>query len=74
MAKCNSTTIRVKLLLYINAKIFSNRYRLSVGLCGVIQGTLPIGGLSSSAAVTLVFLEALCKVNGIYPTDLEKIK
>lgn len=52
----------------------SNRYRLSVGLCGVIQGTLPIGGLSSSAAVTLVFLEALCKVNGIYPTDLEKIE
>ena len=52
----------------------ANRYRLSVGLCGVIQGTLPIGGLSSSAAVTLAFLDALCKVNGIYPTDLEKIE
>lgn len=52
----------------------SHRYRLGVGLCGVIQGTLPIGGLSSSAAVTLVFLEALCKVNGIHLTNLEKIE
>lgn len=52
----------------------SHRYRLGVGLCGVIQGTLPIGGLSSSAAVTLVFLEALCKVNGIQLTNLEKIE
>ena len=38
---------------------------LSVGLCGVIEGSLPIGGLSSSAAVTLAFLDALCKVNSI---------
>ncbi len=38
---------------------------LSVGLCGVIEGSLPIGGLSSSAAVILAFLEALRKVNGI---------
>ena len=41
------------------------RYRLNVGLCGVIEGSLPIGGLSSSAAVTIAFLKALCKVNGI---------
>ena len=40
-------------------------YPLSVGLCGVIEGSLPIGGLSSSAAVILAFLDALCKVNGI---------
>ena len=38
---------------------------LSVGLCGVIEGSLPIGGLSSSAAVILAFLDALCKVNDI---------
>ena len=38
---------------------------LSVGLCGVIEGSLPIGGLSSSAAVILAFLDALCRVNGI---------
>ena len=40
-------------------------FRLQVGVCGVIEGTLPIGGLSSSAAVIIAFLKALCKVNGI---------
>ena len=40
-------------------------HRLKVGLCGVIEGTLPIGGLSSSAAVTISFLQALCVVNAI---------
>ncbi len=40
-------------------------YPLTVGLCGVIEGSLPIGGLSSSAAVILAFLDALCKVNHI---------
>ena len=39
------------------------RYPLKIGLSGVIEGSLPIGGLSSSAAVTLAFLSALCKVN-----------
>jgi len=39
------------------------RYPLQVGICGVIQGSLPIGGLSSSAAVILAFLQALCDVN-----------
>ena len=50
------------------------RYPLSKGLSGVIEGTLPIGGLSSSAAVVLVFLKALCEVNGISPTPLELIQ
>ena len=40
-------------------------HKLNVGLCGVIEGSLPIGGLSSSAAVIISFLQALCKVNGI---------
>ena len=40
-------------------------HRLKVGICGVIEGSLPIGGLSSSAAVTIAFLEALCAVNNI---------
>ena len=43
----------------------SKNYRLQVGICGVIEGSLPIGGLSSSAAVIISFLNALCKVNGI---------
>ena len=51
----------------------AQRYTLSTGLCGVIEGTLPIGGLSSSAAVCLVFLSALCKVNNIRLTPLEMI-
>jgi len=46
-------------------RALSKRHALSVGLCGVIEGSLPIGGLSSSAAVTLAFLRALCKVNDI---------
>ena len=51
----------------------AQRYTLSTGLCGVIEGTLPIGGLSSSAAVCLVYLSALCKVNGIKLSALEMI-
>lgn len=51
----------------------SQRYTLSTGLCGVIEGSLPIGGLSSSAAVTIVFLSALCKVNGITLEPVEMI-
>jgi len=48
-------------------------YSLNVGLSGVIEGTLPIGGLSSSAAVTIAFLSALCKVNNIKLSPLEMI-
>lgn len=51
----------------------AQRYPLHVGLCGVIQGTLPIGGLSSSAAVIIAFLSALCKVNRIHLTQQELI-
>ena len=48
-------------------------YPLRVGLCGVIEGTLPIGGLSSSAAVIISFLKALASVNGLTLTDAELI-
>lgn len=47
------------------ALILSRKYKLTVGLSGVIEGTLPIGGLSSSASVIIVFLSALAAVNGI---------
>ncbi len=43
----------------------SKKYALRVGISGVIDGSLPIGGLSSSAAVIISFLQALCKLNGI---------
>ena len=43
----------------------AKQHKLSVGLCGVIEGSMPIGGLSSSAAVIISFLTALCRVNEI---------
>lgn len=51
----------------------SKKQPLTVGLCGVIEGSLPIGGLSSSAAVILAFLDALCRVNRIALTPQELI-
>lgn len=47
------------------AKQLSNEYKLKTGLSAVIEGSLPIGGLSSSASVIIVFLTALAKVNDI---------
>ncbi len=44
------------------------RHPLRRGLCAVINGELPIGGLSSSAAVIITFLSALANMNGV---DLE---
>ena len=41
------------------------RHPLRIGLCAVLCGELPIGGLSSSAAVIITFLSALCRVNSI---------
>ena len=49
------------------------RHPLRRGLCAVIEGELPIGGLSSSAAVIITFLSALCTMNGITLTPDEMI-
>lgn len=51
----------------------AKRYTLHTGVCGIIEGSLPIGGLSSSASVIITFLSALCKVNNIRPTQAELI-
>ena len=51
----------------------SQKHPLSVGLCCVIDGSLPIGGLSSSATVIIAFLSALCRVNGITMSQSELI-
>ena len=51
----------------------AKQYQLNAGLCGVIEGSLPIGGLSSSAAVIISFLTALCRVNGIRLSQQEII-
>ena len=49
------------------------RYPLRRGLCAIIGGELPIGGLSSSAAVIITFLSALADMNGIDLTESEMI-
>ncbi len=51
----------------------NNRYPLRTGLCAVLDGELPIGGLSSSAAVIITFLSALCTMNNIHLTEQEMI-
>lgn len=51
----------------------AKRYPLHVGLCGVVEGGLPIGGLSSSAAVIIAYLSALCNVNDIRLSPMEII-
>ena len=51
----------------------NDRFPLRYGISGVIEGSLPIGGLSSSAAVIIAFLSALCRVNRIMLTEQEMI-
>ncbi len=51
----------------------SKRCTLINGIAGVVEGTLPIGGLSSSAAVIIAFLSALCHANSITLPDSELI-
>ncbi len=49
------------------------KYELHYGVKGVVEGQLPSGGLSSSAAVILTYLLAICKVNDITLTKPELI-
>ena len=55
------------------AKKLGEKYPLRYGLSAVIEGSLPIGGLSSSAAVTIAFLCALARVNGLVLDEWEII-
>ena len=48
-------------------------YGLSYGIKAHIKGSLPIGGLSSSAAVIIAFLSALCRVNNIILSKNEMV-
>ena len=54
-------------------KVLNDRYPLRTGMSAVIEGTLPVGGLSSSAAVIIVFMKALCRLNRIELGDWELI-
>lgn len=50
------------------------RFDLKRGISGVIKGSLPIGGLSSSAAVLVAYVMALAKANDISLKKMEIIK
>ena len=50
------------------------RFELSHGIEGVIQGSLPVGGLSSSAAVLIAYVMALAKANDITLQPFEVVK
>lgn len=49
-------------------------YDISYGIDAHIKGSLPIGGLSSSAAVILAFLGALCRANNIVLSKSELVE
>lgn len=51
-----------------------HNYQLTKGINAYIYGELPVGGLSSSAAVIISFLQAIAKVNGIKLSDRELIE
>ena len=55
-------------------RALSDRFPLRYGISGVVEGSLPIGGLSSSAAVIIAFLSALCRVNHITLTECEMVQ
>jgi len=47
------------------------RFELTHGIEGVIQGSLPVGGLSSSAAVLIAYVMAFADANGIRLQPME---
>ena len=50
------------------------RFELSKGIEGVIKGSLPVGGLSSSAAVLIAYVMAFAKANGIRLQPFEVVQ
>ncbi len=55
-------------------KMLAEKYVIRRGLRGVLEGDFSIGGLSSSAAVIIVFMKALAHLNGITIGDRELIE
>lgn len=50
------------------------RFELKNGIEGVLQGSLPVGGLSSSAAVLIAYVMAFAKANNIELKPFEVVK
>ncbi len=54
-------------------KVLQNNYNLTNGINAYIYGELPVGGLSSSAAIIISFLKAICEANSIELTNQQLI-
>ena len=52
----------------------NNRYPLRYGITAIIDGELPIGGLSSSSSLIITFINALAFINGIKLSNEELIE
>lgn len=50
------------------------RFELTRGIDGVIKGSLPVGGLSSSAAVLIAYVMAFAEANGIRLKPFEVVQ
>jgi galactokinase/galacturonokinase len=50
------------------------RFNLKCGIEGVLQGSLPVGGLSSSAAVLIAYVMAFAKANDFELQPMEVVK
>ena len=61
---------------YARAVAFAlqKKYDIEYGIEGIVAGSLPVGGLSSSAAVCLCYLNALASANDIKLSNTELIE
>lgn len=61
---------------YVQAAIYtlSKEHEIIIGIQGLISGSLPVGGLSSSSAVLLCYIMALADVNGFSLSEHELIE
>lgn len=50
------------------------RFEIQSGIVGIIQGSLPIGGLSSSAAILVAYVMAFARANHIVLTPMEVVR
>lgn len=55
-------------------KVLYDEYKIKKGITALIVGTMPIGGLSSSAAVIISFMGAICKANNLSLTKEQVIR
>ena len=50
------------------------RFKLQKGITGIIKGSIPVGGLSSSAAVLIAYVMAFAKANSMQLEAFEVMK